>query len=195
MDAGKLYRTQLFFTTLFGFPLDYQEGWRGNLMKFYTCCVILSNIVTDTFTLHFIFLGNYKIEEFSEVCASLIAALETAMKMILLYYWGYKLKKLFHSMGTILNSGSSLKSDRFDKITGIGKKIGLDVHDLCHLGDLFSYFWRSVQNVHEFPKMFALQNQVNFKKLVSSSKILQNIFLVSSLTCTKRQFPNFCSLN
>lgn len=123
MDSSQLYRTQLFFIKLFGFPLDYQIGWRGNLMKFYTICIALSNLFTIMVLFHYIVLGNYTIEDFSDAFGCFYAVSETFLKLVVFYKWRHKFKKLFSDMESILSSGNSMSSFRFGKITKIGQNL------------------------------------------------------------------------
>lgn len=102
MDASKLYKMQIFLTKLFGFSLEYQNDRTGNLMKFYAVFVLFSNIFTNTFMLHFIFFGSYEIEEFSETFASLIAAMETVVK-IKIKFCCKKVKLTYWKMENLVN--------------------------------------------------------------------------------------------
>lgn len=123
MDASHLFRTQLFLLSLFGFSLDYQNGWRGNLKKFYAFCVIISDIFIGVLMLHFITFANYTLEEVCDACGGVIAVLEVFVKLILFYKWRLQLKMLFHKMDNILNSGNSISSYKFNKIAKTGTSL------------------------------------------------------------------------
>lgn len=123
MDASKLYRTQLLVTKLFGFNLDYPDNWKGVLMRFYAFFTITSCFFTIGLMLHFIAFENYTIEEFSDAFGCIFAIMETLIKLIVIYKWRYKYKKLFRDIQTILSSGNSLSAERFEEIVRIGEKL------------------------------------------------------------------------
>lgn len=121
MDAAKLYKTQLLFIHLFGFSLDYQIGWRGNLKKFSIFFIAISNLFTVALSFHYIFSAKYSLEELTDAVACLLALLEIVVKLFVFYNWRPKFRDLFNDMRMILNSGNSLSADRFDRITKIGR--------------------------------------------------------------------------
>lgn len=123
MDASKLYKTQLLFLKFFGFPLDYQNGWKGKLKKFYAVCVVISNLIASSVMFHYIALGNYTIEEFSDAFGCFYAISESFLKLIVFHICRHKFKKLFNDMETILKCGTSMSAYSLQKITNIGQNL------------------------------------------------------------------------
>lgn len=66
MDSSKLYRTQLYLLKLYGFLLNYESNWKGNLIKLFALFAIFSNVVGLVLHSFYIAFERHTVEEFAD---------------------------------------------------------------------------------------------------------------------------------